>query len=94
MTILENLYYGNIDPHEYCISNDSHFSKIIKRSNKLSEQLTDQLTEKQKSLFNDYCESQANLYETSEKEAFIRGFKLGLRFMAEAVVDLNEEFEV
>lgn len=37
MTFLEHFYYGNIDPHEYCISNDSHFSKIIKRSNKLSK---------------------------------------------------------
>lgn len=94
MTILEHFYYGNIDPHECYIGKDSTFSKLLRRINKLEEQLTEQLTEKQKSSFYDYCESQANLYETSEKEAFIRGFKLGLRFMAEAVVDFNEEFEV
>ena len=74
MTILENFYYGNIDPHECYIGNNSTFSKLLKKTNKLEEQLTEQLTEEQKSLFHDYCESQANLYETSEKEAFIRGF--------------------
>lgn len=94
MTILENFYYGNIDPHECYIGKNSTFSKLLKITNNLEEQLTEQLTEKQKLLFNDYCESQANLYETSEKEAFIRGFKLGLRFMAEAVVDFDEEFEI
>lgn len=94
MTILEHFYYGNIDPHECYVEKNGTFSKLLKRTNKLEEQLTEQLTEKQKSSFNDYCESQANLYETSEKEAFIRGFKLGLRFMAEAVVNFDEEFEI
>lgn len=94
MTILENFYYGNIDPHECYIGKNSTFSKLLKRTNKLEEQLTEQLTEKQKSSFYNYCELQANLYETSEKEAFIRGFKLGLRFMAEAVVGSDEEYEV
>lgn len=94
MTILEHFYYGNIDPHGYYIKRDSNFSRLLKKTNNLSEQLKDQLTEEQKALFDGYCESQANLYEISEKEAFIRGFKLGLRFMAEVVVGLNEEFEM
>lgn len=82
MTLLENLYYGNIQPCEY------EQSAEVRR--KLSATTTD--TEKLKDMMpDDFLRSevdkafdkQTELIALCERDAFIAGFKLGVKMMME-----------
>ena len=93
MTTLENFYYGNISPHESVVKQSSHYAKMLNKLSKTEDALTSTLSEEQKALFDKFNETNSKLCDISEKEAFIRGFKLGLCFMYEALDDSNNEFE-
>ena len=93
MTVLENFYYGNISPHENIVKQAGHFAKTLNKLNKAEDNLTTTLSEEQKALFDNFNETNSKLCDISEKEAFIRGFKLGLRFMYESLDDSSNEFE-
>ena len=93
MTTLENFYYGNISPHENIVRQTGLFAKVFNKLRKHEDNLTATLSEEQKTLFNKFTETSSKLSGISEKEAFIRGFKLGLRFMFEAMDDSSDEFE-
>lgn len=93
MTTLENFYYGNISPHENIVRQTGLFAKVLNKLSKNEDNLTATLSDEQKALFDKYNETNSKLCDISEKEAFIRGFKLGLRFMFEAMDDSSDEFE-
>lgn len=93
MTTLENFYYGNISPHESIVKQTGLFAKVLNKLSKNEDNLTATLSEEQKALFDKFNETNSKLCDISEKEAFIRGFKLGLRFMFEAMDDSSNEFE-
>ena len=69
------------------------FAKVFNKLSKTEDTLTETLSDEQKTLFDKYNETNSKLCDISEKEAFIRGFKLGLRFMFEAMDDSSDEFE-
>ena len=51
MTTLEDLYYGNISPHERYIKKGTRVDKLVKLICKNEEELNSGLTEKQKETF-------------------------------------------
>ena len=51
MTTLEDLYYGNISPHERYIERGTRVDKLVKLICKNEDELTAGLTEKQKEVF-------------------------------------------
>ena len=51
MTTLEDLYYGNISPHERYIKRGTRVDKLVKLICKNEDELTAGLTEKQKEIF-------------------------------------------
>ena len=82
MTLLEELYYGNIQPCEY--------KQSVEVRQKLSAMTT--ATEKLKTAMPDDClraevvkafDTQTELIALCERDAFIAGFKLGVRIMME-----------
>lgn len=84
MRILEEFYYGNIDPHERHFKKDDAFLELFRLASKNEQALTATLTEQQKETFEKYMMVHAEMCDFAERESFIRGFKLGLRFMTEA----------
>lgn len=48
------------------------------------------MTEKQKETFEKYMAVQSEMSDVSERKMFINGFKLGLRFMAEAYTAIED----
>ena len=50
MTVLEDLWYGNIVPWEMFLRNDSHLKSLLSLSGKNYEKLIVDLTEKQKEM--------------------------------------------
>ena len=79
MTILENLYYGNIAPFERKITDGETIDKAIF----LEDKLKAELTEKQKALFEAFEKAESEVSCEEEVRAFTAGFKLGARLIRE-----------
>ena len=48
MTILEDLWYGNIDPHEAILSDNRHYKSLLAIMGKNRDKLADTLTDQQR----------------------------------------------
>ena len=90
MTILEDLYYGNISPHERYIKRGTRVDKLIKLIYKNEEELNSSLTEKQKETFEKFKDCTSELSCITERETFSSGFILATRIMAEVMQGLEE----
>ena len=89
MTILEDLYYGNISPHERYIKRGSRVDQLVKLICKNEESLTATLTEQQKETFEKFKDCQSELSGLTERDAFRDGFILAVRIMVEAMEGLE-----
>ncbi len=72
--ILEELYFGNISPHEKQFDGDSDYRKLVQLISKNENKLTELLADKQKMLFLDYVNAQNELNATSTMEALPTDF--------------------
>ena len=89
MTTLENFYFGNINPSEYKQSKDSKkkLAEVTSLFDKLRSMLT---TEQQKEKLEQIENCQLSLIALSEKDAFIEGFKIGVRMTTEIYADIQQ----
>ena len=85
MTTLENLYYGNIAPHEYVVVRGSEYDTANRLVVRHDEALTATLTEQQKETFQKFKDNYLELLTLGERDAFIRGFSLGIKIAVEAL---------
>ena len=85
MTTLEDFYYGNIIPHEIPIVRGSEYDVTNKLACRHDEALTVTLTDQQKEIFCKFKDNQTALLSLGERDAFIRGFSLGIKFIIEAI---------
>lgn len=85
MTTLEDLYYGNINPHEMYINRGSQVDRLVKLIYKNEEALISTLTEQQKETFDKFKECQSELCDLTARQAFTGGFVLATRIMVEVM---------
>jgi hypothetical protein len=90
MNILEDLYYGNISPHERYIKQGSKVEKLVKLICKNEDELNNSLTEKQKETFEKFKDVTSELSCITEREAFTAGFILATRIMMQVTEGLQE----
>ncbi len=88
MTVLEGLWYGNINPHETYLNGNCRFKHLLSLMGKNRDNLSDTLTEQQKELLEKYDEAVNEMHSLAEIEAFSYGFRLGVRLMIEASVPI------
>ena len=88
MTTLENFYFGNINPSEYKQSRDT--KKKLSEMTKLDELRSICTTEQQKEKLEQIENCQLSLIALSEKDAYIEGFKLGVRITTEIYTDTQQ----
>lgn len=93
MTILEDLYYGNIIPAEKGIRKGSEYSKLLNLAARNEEKLSATLTKEQKILFEKYKDCTLEMYGISEKEAFVEGVKLGTKIIVESYTGESPNFK-
>ena len=91
MTILEDLYYGNISPHERFIKRGTRADKLLKLICRNEEELNFTLTEKQKETFEKFKDCKNELSCITEQKAFSAGFILAIRIMAEVMQEFEDE---
>ena len=91
MKILEDLYYGNISPHERFIKRGTRADKLLKLICRNEEELNATLTEKQKETFEKFKDCKNELSCITEQKAFSAGFILAIRIMAEVMEEFEDE---
>ena len=89
MTSLEDFYFGNINPSEYRQSKDT--KKKLSEMARLLDELRSMLTTAQhKEKLEQIENCQLSLIALSEKDAYIEGFKLGVRMATEIYADTQQ----
>ena len=91
--IIEELYYGNIDPQDHGYCPESPVKKASYSLNGLEEKLTEQLAGENKALFLRFCNAYAEFMGESELDTFITGFRLGARFMMDTFLSDDTPLE-
>ena len=87
MRMIEDLFYGNICPCEKSLTRGSEYSHLLDLAVKNEENLSALLSPQQKDVFEKLKECMTDMNNILEKEAFIDGFRLGMKLMAESVYD-------
>ena len=85
MTTLEDLYYGNIIPHEHSFKRESAYSEVLGYVARNKDDLKAALTEQQKEIFEKLKDCESELHGMNELESFVSGFKLAARFIIEVM---------
>ena len=84
--ILEELYYGNIEPQELNSKLSGKLSKKLNALTEKEEQLTAKLTDEDKEMFIDYVNTYNEFLSLSNSDSFISGFRLGAEFSYDTFV--------
>ena len=87
MTTLENLYYGNIAPHEYEVERGSEYDVTAKLVIRHEQELSATLTEHQKAILEKIKANYTELMNLGERDAFVLDFSLAVRLMIDAMSD-------
>lgn len=85
MSIIEELYHGNISPSQKYIKEGSELQKTNNKLIEHIEQLLPLLNEEEKRLYEKIEEAMFRLNEISEKERFFEGFCIGAQMVWEIV---------
>ena len=86
MRILEEFWYGNIEPTEYDTSS-TEFQKLLELICRNEEKLKSSMTDEQKELFEKYSDCMHEHQAITACQIFQNGFKLGARMMLEVMED-------
>ena len=84
-SILEDLWFGNIDPHESVAVNNEKFKTFLKEMSDTRDELTLSLSENQCKLLEVYDNKLNEINSISECDAFIFGIKFGIRLIIESL---------
>ena len=89
MTALENFYFGNINPSEYKQSDEVR-KKLSAMTNLLDELKVLTTDEQQKEKIEQIDNCRLSLIALSERDAYIEGFKLGVKMTTEIYADTQQ----
>ena len=83
MRILEEFWYGNIEPTEYDTWPCAEYKEALQRISRNEEKLQSTMTDAQKELFSRYADSVREFQDMAESLLFQNSFRLGARMMLE-----------
>lgn len=89
MTILEDLYFGNVRPWERPVKKESKEQNAVRLMVNNEEKLRATLTEQQKEMLEKYRDSYNELMSICERESFVNGYTLATRIMVEVMQGLT-----
>ena len=85
MSILEELWYGNVTPNQRSVGQDDRTRKLGGYLLRHEEKLIPLLSEEAKAIYEKIRDNQEELRRLDEREAFCRGFRLGARIAYETM---------
>ena len=86
MTVLENLWYGNVNPHEEILTENKRYKHLLSLMGRNLDELAKTLTDKQLETLEKYDEAMNEMHSLAEVEAFSYGFRMVVQLMIEAGV--------
>ncbi len=87
MNILEEFWYGNIEPADYDASPCKEYKELLQLISRNEERLLATMTEDQKELFAKYADCVREYQVMAECLLFQNSFRLGGRIMLEVMRD-------
>ena len=87
MRILEELWYGRINPSQRTQSDDKSASELTEQIVEKEDELAALLSDEAKEILDQMSDKQLDLSTSNERKAFISGFRLGARIMLEVMDD-------
>ena len=84
MTILENLWYGNIRPVESFVDGNTEYRSLLRLVGNNREKFEATLSPEQAELFEKFYTAVNEMHSTAEVAAFSYGFRLGAHLMNES----------
>ena len=88
MSILEEFWYGNLDPTEYDTSPSQEYKELLQLISRNEEKLQTTMTDAQKDLFSRYQDCVREFQAMSECLLFQNSFRLGARMMLEVMEEM------
>ena len=85
--VIEELYYGNLEPQELTTEITPKLKKKLSVLAKKEEELSAMLPEKEKELFTNYVLAYNEFSSIGNSDSFITGFRLGARFAYDTFVE-------
>lgn len=85
MSILEEFWYGNIEPSEYDTTPSKEYKETLKLISRNEEKLQATMTDAQKELFSRYMDCVREFQTMAECLLFQSSFRLGARIMLEVM---------
>ena len=85
MNILEEFWYGNLDPAEYDANPSDEYKELLLLISRNEEKLLDTMTDAQKDLFSRYQDCIREFQAMAESLLFQSSFRLGARIMLEVM---------
>lgn len=92
MSIIEELYLGNICPDNGTYKNNSPVVHAIKQKSKYLDELMDKMNDDEKELLNKYCDAQADIDEMVQYDTFTYALKFGVLLMTEIFMGMDTIF--
>lgn len=91
MNILEELWYGNIDPMEAVGCGGSYYKELMGLMARNRKKIAATLSEDMQEVLETYDDNIREMDSIAEKEAFIYSFRLGMQLAAESLTDRRPE---
>ena len=85
MKILEELWYGNIDPQGRDAQRDPQVERALYLVAKNEDKMRTMLSDIQKEQLEKVQDCQSDLTDLLERKAFAKGFRLAVRMMADVM---------
>ena len=85
MSLLEEFWYGNIEPNEYDTNACKEYKEALRLITRNEERLQATMTDEQKELFARYTDAVREYQTIAECSLFQNSFKLGARMMLEVM---------
>ena len=85
MSIIEELWYGNISPCEGDFKKGSNYAELLGYIVRHEDDLKKRLNDEEKEILEKFTECTNEMYGIAEREAFTRGFVLGARIIIEVL---------
>lgn len=89
MSIIEELYLGNICPDSGTYKDNSPVVQAIKRKGKYLDELMEKMDDDEKELLNKYCDAQADINEIVQYDTFTYALKFGVLLMTEIFMGMD-----
>lgn len=88
--ILEEFWYGNINPQEQSKENSRAIKELLKLMGRNRDRLHDSMTAEQREVLEKYDDCVNEMHSIIELEIFSYAFRLGGKFMLATLTDRNE----